>query len=208
MTATDLTNRASLTRFAWLSIAAAVATMGLKAAAYLVTGSVGLLSDAMESVVNLVGALVALTMLTIAARPADEEHAYGHSKAEYFSSGVEGTLILIAAASIGFAAVRRLLAPQPIEQIGLGLAVSVGGLPGEPRRGARPAAGRKAPSVHHPGGQLAPSADRRLDLGRRPGRRRRGGLQRLAAAGPVVALIVAANIVWSGAGSSASRCSG
>jgi cation diffusion facilitator family transporter len=113
-----------LRRFAWLSIAAAIATITLKAVAYSLTGSVGLLSDAVESIVNLVGASVALVMLTIAARPADEEHAYGHTKAEYFSSGVEGTLILLAAASIAVAAVRRLLAPQPIEQVGVGLAVS------------------------------------------------------------------------------------
>jgi cation diffusion facilitator family transporter len=79
----------------------------------------------MESGVNLVGALMALAMLTIAARPADEEHSYGHGKAEYFSSGVEGTLILIAAVSIGIASVQRLIAPRPLEQIGLGLAVSV-----------------------------------------------------------------------------------
>ena len=118
-------NHAPLARFAWLSIGAAVVTIGLKAVAYLVTGSVGLLSDALESVVNLVGAVIALAMLTIAARPADEEHAYGHSKAEYFSSGVEGTLILIAALSIAFTAFQRLLDPQPLEQVGLGLAVSV-----------------------------------------------------------------------------------
>src|SRR5512135_3149511 len=118
-------NRSSLTRFAWLSIAAAILTIALKAIAYLLTGSVGMLSDAMESFVNLVGALMALAMLTIAARPADEDHAYGHSKAEYFSSGVEGTLILVAALSIGVAAVERLVAPQSLEQVGLGLAVSV-----------------------------------------------------------------------------------
>src|SRR5512137_212008 len=118
-------DRSSLTRFAWLSIAAALATIGLKAAAYLMTGSVGLLSDALESIVNLVGALMALAMLTVAARPADEDHAYGHSKAEYFSSGVEGALIIIAAATIGYAAVHRLMAPKPLEEIGVGLAVSV-----------------------------------------------------------------------------------
>lgn len=114
----------SLTRFAWLSIAAAVFTIGFKSAAYLLTGSVGLLSDAVESLVNLVGALVALTMLTIAARPPDDEHSFGHSKAEYFSSGIEGTLILIAALTIAVTAVQRLISPKPIEQIGLGLAVS------------------------------------------------------------------------------------
>ncbi len=116
--------RPSLTRFAWLSIAAAIFTIGLKALAYLLTGSVGLLSDALESVVNLAGALLALTMLSLAARPPDEEHAYGHTKAEYFSSGVEGALITIAAISIGIAAVDRLLHPQPIAQPGLGVAVS------------------------------------------------------------------------------------
>jgi len=115
-----------LTRFAWLSIAAAVATIALKTIAYLLTGSLGLLSDAVESLVNLVGAIMALSMLTVAARPADEEHSYGHSKAEYFSSGVEGTLILVAALAIGIAAVPRVLAPRPIEQVGVGLAVSVG----------------------------------------------------------------------------------
>lgn len=118
-------SRASLTRYAWISIAAAIFTIGLKAAAYWLTGSVGLLSDALESVVNLIGALMALAMLTIAARPADEDHAFGHSKAEYFSSGTEGTLILVAAVSIAWTAIERLLNPQPLEQVGLGLGVSV-----------------------------------------------------------------------------------
>lgn len=116
----------SLTRFAWLSIAAALATMGLKAVAYWLTGSVGLLSDALESLVNLAGALMALAMLTVAARPADDDHAYGHGKAEYFSAGAEGALIVIAAASIAVTAVDRLLHPRPLEKIGIGLAVSVG----------------------------------------------------------------------------------
>jgi cation diffusion facilitator family transporter len=115
----------SLTRFAWLSIGAAVATILLKGWAYALTGSVGLLSDALESLVNLAGALMALSMLTIAARPPDEDHPYGHGKAEYFSAGVEGTLILIAALSIAVAAVDRLLHPRPLEQVGPGLAVSV-----------------------------------------------------------------------------------
>jgi cation diffusion facilitator family transporter len=118
-------DRSSLKRFAWLSIAAAIATIALKAFAYFLTGSVGLLSDALESFVNLAGALMALAMLSLAARPADANHAYGHGKAEYFSSGVEGGLILIAAVSIGVAAVDRLMHPRPLEQIGLGLAVSV-----------------------------------------------------------------------------------
>lgn len=113
-----------LTRFAWLSVAAALATIGLKAAAYFLTGSVGLLSDALESGVNLVAALVALWALSVAARPPDEEHAYGHFKAEYFSSGVEGGLILVAAVTIVLTAVNRLLHPQPLEQLGIGLLVS------------------------------------------------------------------------------------
>ncbi len=121
----ETVDRSSLKRFAWLSIAAAIITMGLKTASYLLTGSVGLLSDAIESLVNLAGALMALAMLTVAARPADEEHAYGHSKAEYFSSGVEGTLILIAAISIAVAAGQRLMTPRPLEQIGLGLGTSL-----------------------------------------------------------------------------------
>jgi len=118
-------NRSSLTRFAWISIAAAIITIILKTVAYYLTGSVGLLSDAIESLVNLVGGIMALAMLTIAARPADEDHAYGHSKAEYFSSGVEGSLILVAAVSIAITAVSRLLHPQALEQVGMGLAVSV-----------------------------------------------------------------------------------
>jgi cation diffusion facilitator family transporter len=118
-------DRSFLTKFAWLSIAAAIVTICLKTVAYLVTNSVGLLSDALESVVNLVGAIMALAMLTIAARPADVDHAYGHGKAEYFSSGVEGGLIFVAALGIGVTAIERLLHPKPLEQIGLGLAVSV-----------------------------------------------------------------------------------
>jgi len=118
-------DRSSLTRFAWLSIAAAVITIGLKGFAYLLTGSVGLLSDAVESLANLVAAIMALAMLIVAARPADEEHQYGHSKAEYFASGVEGILIFFAAVSIGVAAVHRILDPRPLEQAGLGLAVAV-----------------------------------------------------------------------------------
>ena len=118
-------NRASLTRFAWLSIGAALLTIGLKTVAYLITGSVGLLSDAVESLVNLVGGIMALAMLTVAARPADEDHAYGHGKAEYFSSGLEGGLILVAAVSIAVAAVMRLITPRPLQEVGAGLAVSI-----------------------------------------------------------------------------------
>lgn len=115
---------AKLTHFAWLSIAAALVTIGLKTAAWLITGSVGLLSDAAESLINLAGAIMALCMLSVAARPADADHAYGHGKAEYFSSGLEGALILIAAIGIVVAAVGRLLHPQPLEQVGLGVGVA------------------------------------------------------------------------------------
>jgi cation diffusion facilitator family transporter len=113
-----------LTRYAWLSIAAAVATITLKTSAWLLTGSVGLLSDALESVVNLLAAAVTLWMLAISARPADERHAFGYSKAEYFASAAEGGLILVAAIGIAWAGARRLLHPQPVEQAGLGLLVS------------------------------------------------------------------------------------
>ena len=116
---------ANLTRFAWLSIGAAILTIALKTTAYWLTDSVGLLSDALESLVNLVAAIMALAMLTIAARPADEMHAFGYGKAEYFSSGLEGALILLAAASIAWTAVPRLFAPQSLEHIGIGLGISV-----------------------------------------------------------------------------------
>lgn len=115
----------NLAKFALLSVGAAIVTIALKSVAYFLTGSVGLLSDALESVVNLVGALMAFAMLKIAAQPADENHTYGHAKAEYFSSGAEGALILIAAISIGYTGIDRLLNPKPVEQIGLGLIVSV-----------------------------------------------------------------------------------
>ncbi|WP_420627807.1 cation diffusion facilitator family transporter [Candidatus Leptofilum sp.] len=118
-------DRPQLTQFAWLSVATAVFTIGLKAAAYWLTGSVGLLSDALESGVNLVTAAFALIILTVAAQPPDEEHEYGHSKAEYFACGIEGSLILFAALAIGYTAFQRLLAPQPLEQIGIGLFISV-----------------------------------------------------------------------------------
>ncbi|HEX6071360.1 MAG TPA: cation diffusion facilitator family transporter [Longimicrobiaceae bacterium] len=115
----------TLRRYALLSLAAAVATIGLKTAAFLVTGSVGLLSDALESLVNIAAALIALYALTVAARPADEEHAYGHTKAEYLASGFEGALILVAALSIGAAAAVRLLDPRPIDSLGVGAAVAI-----------------------------------------------------------------------------------
>ena len=189
-----------LTRFAWLSIAAAVVTIALKLVAYRLTGSVGLLSDAIESVVNLVGGMMALAMLTVAARPADEYHPYGHGKAEYFSSGVEGTLILLAAVSIAYASVGRLITPQPLEQIGLGLVVSV--LASLVNLGVAlllRQVGRKRNSI-----TLEANAQHLLTdvwtsvgvvLG--VGAVALTGWQRLD---PLVALLVAANIVWTGVG--------
>jgi cation diffusion facilitator family transporter len=115
----------SIKPYAWLSIAAALATMSLKAMAWWLTGSVGFLSDALESVVNLAGAAMALAMLTVAERPADEGHAFGHGKAEYFSSGFEGLLILVAALAIAISAIDRLLHPQLLEQVDVGLLVSI-----------------------------------------------------------------------------------
>ena len=116
--------RRGLLRFALLSVVAAVVTIGLKTAAYVITGSIGLLSDALESLANLVAALVALYALWVAARPPDEEHTYGHTKAEYFSSGFEGLLIVAAAVGIVVAAVRRLIEPQPIQDPALGLLIN------------------------------------------------------------------------------------
>lgn len=114
-----------LTKFAWLSIGAAIATIGIKTLAWWATGSVGLLSDAAESVVNLVAAVVALIALKVAAKPADLDHHYGHSKAEYFSAAIEGVMIFVAAAVIMAAAFNRLMSPRPLEGLGLGLALSL-----------------------------------------------------------------------------------
>jgi cation diffusion facilitator family transporter len=108
-----------------LSIAVALATIALKTAAWWVSDSVSLLSDALESLVNLAGAMFALAMVTIAARPPDEDHPYGHHKAEYFSSGFEGVLIFFAAVGIIWAAMQRLLNPQPLQAVGWGIALSV-----------------------------------------------------------------------------------
>lgn len=113
-----------LEHYAWLSVGAALATMALKTLAWYVTGSVGLLSDALESLINLGAALLALSMLRLAARPPDAEHPYGRYKAEYFASGIEGALIVIAAAIIVISALPRLAAPQPIEAPLLGIVLS------------------------------------------------------------------------------------
>ncbi|GGJ95912.1 cation diffusion facilitator family transporter [Luteimonas terricola] len=114
-----------LRKYAWLAIATAVLTVLLKGSAWAITGSVGLLSDAAESMVNLVAAIVALVSLTIAARPADDDHHFGHSKAEYFSAALEGIMVFVAAASIIYLGIERLLNPRPLESIGFGLAISM-----------------------------------------------------------------------------------
>jgi cation diffusion facilitator family transporter len=116
--------RDGLTRYAWLSVITAIAIIVLKVAAYWFTGSIGFLSDALESGANIVAAVITLLALLVAARPPDKEHEYGHSKAEYLSSGAEGVLILIAAVYIAVQAVQRLLAPQPLDQVGVGVLIS------------------------------------------------------------------------------------
>ncbi|MEA4950810.1 MAG: cation diffusion facilitator family transporter [Petrimonas sp.] len=116
----------SLKKFMYLSIAAAVVTIGLKFIAYLKTGSMGFFSDALESLVNLFAAIIALILLNISEKPADEGHEYGHGKAEYFSSAIEGALILIAAFSIIYTSIPRIINPQPLENLGIGTLFSVG----------------------------------------------------------------------------------
>ncbi|MBX7081739.1 MAG: cation diffusion facilitator family transporter [Nannocystaceae bacterium] len=119
------TPRAKLVRWAWLSVGAALVTIALKTAAWAVTGSVGLLSDALESSVNLVAALGAVLAMRAAHAPADEQHEFGHDKIEYFSSGLEGGLVLAAALAILVAAVQRLLVPEPVAALGVGLLISI-----------------------------------------------------------------------------------
>ncbi len=188
-----------LSRFAYLAIAAAIATITLKFVAWRITGSVGLLSDAAESVVNLVAAVAVLIALKVAAMPADKNHHYGHSKAEYFSAAVEGQMIFIAALAIMWAAVDRFLHPQPIENVGIGLAVSIVASDRQRRRRRR-AAPRRAPAplpdAH--GRRQAPD-DRRLHLGRASSSGSLlvalTGIQRLD---PVIAFLVGLNIVFTG----------
>lgn len=114
-----------LSRYAYLSIAAAITTITLKTVAWRLTGSVGLLSDAVESIVNLVAAIAVLVALKVAARPADKNHHFGHSKAEYFSAAIEGLMILIAALAIMWSAVERFMHPRALENVGIGLGISV-----------------------------------------------------------------------------------
>jgi cation diffusion facilitator family transporter len=189
-----------LTRFAWLSIAAALATIGLKTGAYLLTGSIGLLSDALESLVNLAAAVVALAALNVAARPPDDDHAYGHDKAEYFASGVEGALILVAAASIGYSAVERLLNPAPLEQVGLGVAISL------VATAINAAVARVLLRAGRQYSSITLEADARhllTDVWTSAGVIL--GVILVASTGltwldPIIALLVAANIIWSGIG--------
>lgn len=187
-----------LKRYAWLSIAAALATIVLKGVAWWLTGSVGLLSDAIESFVNLAGALMALAMLSLAARPADHDHAFGHGKAEYFSSAFEGGLIFLAAASIAYEAIQRLINPQPLAAIGIGLAVSVlASLVNLATARTLLAAGRRSHSItleadaHHLMTDVWTSVGVIVGVGL------------VAVTGwswldPTVAIIVALNILWTG----------
>jgi cation diffusion facilitator family transporter len=189
---------ASLKRYVYLSIAAALATILLKGAAWWMTGSVGLLSDALESFVNLAGALMALAMLSLAMTPADENHAYGHGKAEYFSSAFEGFLILVAAGSIAYAGIDRLFHPQAIESVGIGLAVSVvASIINLVTARTLMAVGKKHNSI-----TLEADAHHLLtDVWTSVGVITGVGLVWLTGwlwLDPVIALLVAANIVWTG----------
>jgi cation diffusion facilitator family transporter len=189
---------ASLKRYVYLSIAAALATILLKGTAWWLTGSVGLLSDALESFVNLAGALMALAMLSLAMTPADENHAYGHGKAEYFSSAFEGFLILVAAGSIAYAGIDRLLHPQTIESVGIGLAVSVvASIINLVTARTLMAVGKKHNSI-----TLEADAHHLLtDVWTSAGVITGVGLVWLTGwlwLDPVIALLVAANIVWTG----------
>ena len=193
-------SRSYLKRFAWLSIAAAILTIVLKAAAYFLTGSVGLLSDALESFVNLAGAIMALAMLSIASRPEDKDHHFGHSKAEYFSSGMEGGFIIIAAAGIAYTAIERLINPRPLEQLGIGLTVSV--VAGLINLGASLVIGYNGKKYN----SITLSANSKhlmTDVWTSVGVLGGVGLVAITGWGPLDALVaigVAINIVWSGVG--------
>jgi cation diffusion facilitator family transporter len=189
----------ALQRFAWLSIAAAFATIGLKGAAWWLTGSVGLLSDAIESLVNLAGATMTLAMLIVAAKPADENHGFGHTKAEYFASGFEGLLILFAAAGIAYTAVERLIEPRALAQVGEGLAVSaLASVINLVVAQILMRAGRKHHSIALEADAHHLMTDVWTSLGVIAGVAAAvlTGWQRLD---PAIALLVAANIVWTGA---------
>jgi len=188
----------TLERYAWLSLAAALATIALKTLAWKVTGSVGLLSDALESLINLAAALLALSMLRLAASPPDDAHPYGRFKAEYFASGFEGALIVFAAISIAVAAVSRLAAPQPLEAPALGIALSLAAT------AINLAVALKLVSVGKRLHSIALEADGRhlmTDVWTSVGIV--AGVALVAATGwlildPLIALAVAAHIVWTG----------
>ena len=192
------TLRPNLTRFAWLSVAAALLTIGLKGTAYFLTGSVGLLSDALESLVNLVAAIGALIALTIAQQPPDEEHAYGHEKAEYFSSGFEGGLIVLAAASIVAVAIPRLLHPGALGAVGLGLGLStVGSLinAAVAWRLLRAGKDHRSITLEADGRHLLTDVWTSVGVLLGVAAVAISGWERLD---PIIALIVAANITWTG----------
>jgi len=186
--------------YAFLSVGAALVTIALKAGAYLVTGSVGLLSDAIESLINLAAALLAVWALTLAGRPPDAEHTYGHAKAEYFASAVEGLLILIAAVGIGLTAWNRLLHLRALEQVWLGLAISLAAAAVNGvvalillRAGQRLRSITLVADAHHLLTDVWTSAGVVV------------GVVLVQLTGwlildPIVALVVAANIVWTGVG--------
>jgi cation diffusion facilitator family transporter len=191
--------RASLARWAWLSVAAAVLTLALKLAAWWWTGSIGLFSDAMESFVNLAAALFAVLALRVADQPADHNHQYGHDKIEYFSGGFEGSLILLAAGAIAWAAIDRLLHPVPLHGFDLGLLLAViasliNGV-----------VGWKLLQIGRQHHSLTLESDGHhllTDVWTSVGVI--GGLVVIGLGGwwwldPVIALVVAANIVWTGA---------
>lgn len=191
-------SRAGARRFALLSIAAALATIALKTLAWWLTGSVGLLSDALEGTVNLAGATLMLAMLVVASRPPDDNHAYGYSKAEYFASGFEGTLIVIAASLIAYAAVERLIAPRPLDNVGAGLVVSAAA------SAINYAVARRLFAASSRYKSIALEADAQhlmTDVWTSAGVVI--GVAAVALTGwlwldPLIALVVAANIVWSG----------
>lgn len=191
-------DRLDLTRFAWLSIAVALVTIGLKSGAYLLTGSVGLLSDAAESIVNLVAAIVALVALRVAAQPSDDDHHFGHSKAEYFSAAVEGVMIFVAAVFIIWTAIERLITPAPLENVGIGLAISVGA---SILNGAVAVVLIRAGRKHHSITLEADGKHLMTDVWTSAGVL--VGVLLVALTGwlpldPIVALLVGANIIWTG----------
>lgn len=188
----------SARHYAVFSVVVAIVTISLKLGAYLLTGSVGLFSDAAESVVNLVAAVAALWALTLAARPPDEEHAFGHNKAEYFSSGLESALIIVAAVWIGFTAWSRLMDPQPLENVGIGLGITL--VAAAVNGGAALVilrAGRRLRSIALRADANHLFTDVWTSLGVVIGVAAVAFTGRLVL-DPLIALVVAANIVWTG----------